>query len=263
MLEVKNISVETKRQVKLLQDISFRLSKGKALGLTGESGAGKTTLIKSVMGILDRTCQLNKGRIVVDGLDLKDLSSGKRREMCGTTLGFIPQNPMTAFDKRMKIGKQMEETFCVRLKLSREQALLLAEKKLADVNLTDKRRVLHSYPAQLSGGMLQRVTMAILLGLDPKYILADEPTSALDEENRRLLLEQLKLLKKETGILMISHDVFALQSLCQEVMVMERGQITETGTMEKLLNAPQRQWTKEFSAANRQQDRRQWIWKEL
>lgn len=262
MLEVKNLSVETKNHKKLLNDISFYISIGEAIGLTGQSGAGKTTLIKSVMGMLDRTCRMNSGSVIVDGLDMVKLSPTKRRSMCGTTLGFIPQNPMTAFDNRIKIGKQMEETFCVRLQISRAEALVLAQEKLNDVNLIDIKRIMESYPAQLSGGMLQRVTMAIILGLKPKYILADEPTSALDEENRTLLLEQLALHNDETGILMISHDVFALNKLCHEIMVIEHGMITETGLMEKLMNTPEQEWTKQFSSVNTKQDRGQWKWKE-
>jgi len=263
MLEVKNISVEAKNHAKLLVGISFCLHQGEAVGLTGQSGAGKTTLIKSVMGILDRTCRMNTGSILVDGLDIGILSLDKRRDLCGTTLGFIPQNPMTAFDRRIKIGMQMTETFCIRLNLSKKTALHLSTETLEAVNLTDTNRVMQSYPEQLSGGMLQRVTMAILLGLKPKYILADEPTSALDEVNKALVLEHLVRHVKTTGILMISHDVVALNSLCENVFVMEHGRITESGRMDKLLYSPKQEWTKKFASANAKKDRGKWEWKEF
>lgn len=263
MLEVKNIVVEGKNHAKLLDGVSFCLKPGEAVGLTGQSGAGKTTLIKTVMGILDRTCRMNAGCMRVDEVDIGVLPLAKRRELCGTTLGFIPQNPMTAFDSRMKIGRQMTETLCIRLNLSQKKAVELATETLSALNLTDTNRVMQSYPAELSGGMLQRVSMAILLGLKPKYILADEPTSALDETNRALLLELLEQQVKETGILMISHDVAALSSLCKNVLVMEHGKITEMGKMEKLLLSPKREWTKQFAAANTKQDRRRWMWKEF
>ncbi len=263
MLEVKKLSVEAKKHTKLLTDVSFSLNQGEAVGLTGQSGAGKTTLIKALMGILGRTCVIRAGEIKVDELNLNKLSPSRRRDLCGTTLGYIPQNPMTAFDRRIKIGKQMTETFRIRLQLSQKEAEGLRAEKLNAVNLTDTIRVMESYPGQLSGGMLQRVSMAILLGLRPKYILADEPTSALDEDNRALLLNLLMQQVKETGILMISHDVFALDTLCGRVLVMEQGRITERGTMDQLLSKPEREWTKEFSAANTKQDRRQWEWREF
>ncbi|MEA4893251.1 MAG: ATP-binding cassette domain-containing protein [Peptococcaceae bacterium] len=263
MLEVRHIRVSARNGRELLRDVSFSLGPGQVLGLTGQSGSGKTTLIKSVMGILDRTCRLKDGGIAVDGVEITGLPAGKRRNLCGTTLGFVPQNPMTAFDGRVKVGKQVTETFRLRLKLSGAAARGLAEEKLEAVNLTDAGRVLESYPGQVSGGMLQRVAMAILLGLGPRYILADEPTSALDETNRLLLLELLRKQAARAGILMISHDVSAMQSLCEKVLVMAGGEIIEEGTMDKLLFAPEGQWTKEFAAASQRCGREEWKWREL
>ncbi|WP_201259611.1 ATP-binding cassette domain-containing protein [Tissierella sp. P1] len=150
----------------------------------------------------------------------------------------------------------------MRLRLSKEEAYHLALEKLQMVNLDDTSRVMESYPLQLSGGMLQRVSMAILLGLKPKYILADEPTSTLDEDNRDMILDLLMNQMNDSGILMISHDVFALESLCEMILVMERGRIIEGGPMEKLLLSPKQEWTKKFSAANIKLDRRKWEWME-
>jgi ABC-type glutathione transport system ATPase component len=262
VLEIKNLSVESKKHINLLNDICFSLQYGESIGLTGQSGAGKTTLIKAVMGILGKTCRVKEGDILLDGLGLTALSSSRKRDLCGTTLGYIPQNPMTAFDRRIKIGKQIIETFRMRLRLSKEEAYHLALEKLQMVNLDDTSRVMESYPLQLSGGMLQRVSMAILLGLKPKYILADEPTSALDEDNRDMILDLLMNQMNDSGILMISHDVFALESLCEMILVMERGRIIEGGPMEKLLLSPKQEWTKKFSAANIKLDRRKWEWME-
>lgn len=128
----------------------------------------------------------------VDEQPLWKLNTRKRRELCGTTLGFIPQNPMTAFDARLKIKNQISETLRVKIGLPREQAMEQAKNLLSELGLPQPERVLDSYPAQLSGGMLQRVTAVLLLALNPKYILADEPTSALDAENRELLLHLLQ-----------------------------------------------------------------------
>ena len=192
MLEVQNLSVTARNGAQLLKQISFQIEIGEAVGLTGQSGAGKTTLLKALLGILSGGCQVSGGTIQVDGQSLWALSPRKRRELCGTTLGFIPQNPMTAFDPRLKLGRQMEETLRLRTGVSGKEVVEQAEALLAELGLSQPRRVLDSYPAQLSGGMLQRAAAALLMALHPKYILADEPTSALDAENRTLLLELLE-----------------------------------------------------------------------
>lgn len=253
MLEVKGISVVAKDKARLLSEINLRVAPGEAVGLTGKSGAGKTTLIKSLMGILDHRHRLTQGSISLDGVELAALRAKARWERCGTLLGFIPQNPMTAFDSRVKIEKQMVETFRLRLRKSKEEARALARETLLAVNLRDISRVLDSFPGQLSGGMLQRVSVAFLLGMKPRYILADEPTSALDAANREMLLELLAAQLAGAGILLISHDVDALRSLCSTVHVLEEGRITESGTMDALLTAPLRPWTMEFAAAYQKQ----------
>ena len=235
MLEVQNLSVTARNGTQLLKQISFQIEIGEAVGLTGQSGAGKTTLLKALLGILSGGCQVSGGTIQVDGQSLWALSPRKRRELCGTTLGFIPQNPMTAFDPRLKLGRQMEETLRLRTGVSGKEAVEQAEALLAELGLSQPRRVLDSYPAQLSGGMLQRAAAALLMALHPKYILADEPTSALDAENRTLLLELLEKQRETAGILFISHDVAALRALCGTVYVMEHGMLTEQGTMQELL----------------------------
>ena len=224
MLEVQNLSVTARNGTQLLKQISFQIEIGEAVGLTGQSGAGKTTLLKALLGILSGGCQVSGGTIQVDGQSLWALSPRKRRELCGTTLGFIPQNPMTAFDPRLKLGRQMEETLRLRTGVSGKTSLERAETLLADLGLSQPRRVLNSYPAQLSGGMLQRAAAALLLALHPRYILA------------------------------------ALRALCGTVYVMEHGMLTEQGTMQELLEHPKQAWTKEYAAANRPVNREGWTW---
>ncbi len=262
MLRIDNLSVKARNGMLLLDDVSLAVASGHIIGLTGASGSGKTTLLKSMMGMLDRSYALINGSIFVDDADISELSPKERRELCGKTIGFIPQNPMTAFDPRIKIGTQMRETLCIRLGISKSEADDLSAEKLKTLNLKDFNRILRSYPGQLSGGMLQRIVVALMLALRPKYILADEPTSALDEDNREILTQTLKKQKKETGILFISHDVDALSALCESVFVMEHGKITETGTMGKLLSAPQRKWTRAFAAAHKKMEERSYIWTE-
>ncbi|HIZ56263.1 MAG TPA: ABC transporter ATP-binding protein [Firmicutes bacterium] len=262
MLDVKELCVTTKNGQELLHQITLQIEVGEAIGLTGQSGAGKTTLLKALLGILGNGCQVNEGDVFIDEQPLWKLNPGKRRKLCGTTLGFIPQNPMTAFDPRIKIKKQISETLKVKMGLPREEAMERAKDLLRELGLSQPERVLDSYPSQLSGGMLQRVTAVLLLALNPKYILADEPTSALDAENRELLLHLLQQQKEKTGILFISHDVDALCTLCSKVHVMEHGKLTEEGTMQELLSHPKRDWTKQYAAANKKVDKEGWSWED-
>lgn len=262
MLNVKNICVKTKKK-NILDNFSLQLKPNQIIGLTGESGAGKTTLIRAIMGFLNKECLLTSGNIFLDGQELTLLSANKRRAFCGTIIGYIPQSPMTSFDPRLKIGDQMVETLNVHLKKTQSECEIVALEALNMVNLSEGKRVMESIPAQLSGGMLQRVAMALLISMNPQYILADEPTSALDIENRDLLL---KLLKKEcfdAGILFISHDVEAMKKLCETVIVMEKGRSVEQGTMSELLTSPKQAWTKRFAKSYSNLRREEWMWREL
>lgn len=236
---------------------------GQIIGLTGHSGSGKTTLLRSIFGMLHTSCHIDAGKILLDDVDLSHLSRKSHRELCGKKLGFIPQNPMTAFDSRLKIGFQIRETFTNRLQMSSNEAMALAREKLAAVNLKDTERVLGAYPSELSGGMLQRVAAAILLGMSPDYILADEPTAALDEENRDLLLQIMQKQMEGKGILFVSHDVAALKTLCQNVYVLGNGKMIEHGTMKMLLENPQTDWMKQFSMLSHKESRGEWKWEKL
>lgn len=263
MLKIEHLAVKESSGRYLLKDVSIEISLGQVIGLTGRSGSGKTTLLRSVFGILHRNCRIEAGKILLDDVDLSRLSRKTHRELCGKKLGFIPQNPMIAFDGRLKIGYQMRETFINRLHINAIEANTLAKDKLISVNLKDTERILEAYPSELSGGMLQRIAAAILLGMSPDYILADEPTSELDEENRDLLLNILHEKMTDKGILFVSHDVAALKALCQNVYVLEDGQIIEHGTMDKLLTNPQTDWMKKFSVLSNEESRGEWKWEKL
>lgn len=200
MLKIEQLDVKERSGRYLLKDISMEIPAGHVIGLTGKSGSGKTTLLRSILGMLHTSCHIDAGKILLDDIDLSHLSRKSHRELCGKKLGFILQNPMTAFDSRLKIGYQMQETFVNRLHLNTSEATDLAKEKLFSVNLKDTDRILDAYPSELSGGMLQRVATAILLGMSPDYVLADEPTAALDEENRDLLLLIMREQMKDKGM---------------------------------------------------------------
>lgn len=250
MLEIKNLSVKGKNGKNILQNISFSLSAGKRVCLTGASGSGKTTLIKTIMGVQNSGLTIFEGEILLNGQNLLKLSGQERRKLCGKVFGFIPQNPMTAFFPHKKLSYQMAETFMLHLQIKKTEAETLAATCLKKVNLTDTKRILSSYPGMLSGGMLQRVAMSLILGVKPEYIFADEPTSALDKKNRNLLLKQMKEYNAK-GLLFLSHDVESIQTLCSETMVMENGQLIERQATSALFDSPQQVWTKQFvHAAN-------------
>ena len=175
MMEVKDLTARTRKGKLLLDHVSFVLEPGGCTGLTGASGSGKTTLLKALLGVSDPDVAICGGQLLLDGKDLLQQAEKVRRELCGTTLGFIPQNPMAALNLHVSIGAQMTETFRKRLHIEKKTAQKLSMEALKKVHLTDSERVYRAYPGQLSGGMLQRVTMAILIGLSPRYIFADEP----------------------------------------------------------------------------------------
>lgn len=260
MLEIKNLTVLRKNGAPILQDVSLCIDRGDCACLTGASGSGKTTLLKAVMGMQDHDLKISKGEILLDGGNLLNRSPKERRMLCGKVLGFIPQNPMTAFFPHAKIGRQMTETLQMHTGLNKRQAGALALDVLRQVNLTDGRRVMNACPGELSGGMLQRIAMALILGVRPPYVLADEPTSALDEANRNLLLELLKEYQEHAAILFISHDTGAMKRLCPVTHVMEHGRIIETQATGELFIHPQQPWTKRFAAAACQREEVNWQW---
>lgn len=263
MLKINQLSVKEKSGRLLLDQVSLEIPSGAIIGLTGHSGSGKTTLLRSIFGMLHSDCQIKDGKIFMDDTDLLCLSRREHRGLCGKKIGFIPQNPMTAFDSRLKIGYQIQETFQRRLKLNQTKAMALAIEKLDLVNLKDTQRVMNAYPGELSGGMLQRVAAAMLLGMSPDYILADEPTAALDEENRNLLLDVLGKKMQDKGILLVSHDVDALQKYCNYVYVLGAGRVIEQGSMGQLLTKPQTNWMNQFASLSRIESRGRWEWEKL
>lgn len=259
-MEVKNLSVQTSKGLPLLNHVEFSLKPGVCIGLTGASGSGKTTLLKALMGVSDGDVFVHSGQILLDGEDLLKKPEKARRELCGTTLGFIPQNPMTAFNLHVPIGTQMSETFQKRLRIEKGAARKLSQDVLQKINLLDTERVYRSYPSQLSGGMLQRVTMAILIGLSPRYIFADEPTSALDEDNKAYLAHELTRMKQQSAILFVSHDDSVIRTLCDDLLVMQSGSIMERGATADLFSAPHEEWTKEFVRLSTTEEGGGWTW---
>lgn len=244
MLEIKNLTVKDKYKNELLSDVSINVLEKTITTLVGVSGAGKTTLAKVILGILNEDLLLS-GSIYLNGHEISKLTKKEYRKMCGKEIAFIPQLPMRAFDERMKIGKQMTELYMVNLRVNKMEAIKMAKKNLNYVNLEDER-VLNSYPFELSGGMLQRVIIAIVLGLSPNYIVADEPTSALDECNTSLFLKLIEENFKDKGILLITHNLDIIKKKSDYCYVMEQGKIIEEGNNKDVFENCKKSWTQKI-----------------
>lgn len=234
--------------VPLVQDIHFELKPGRVLGLVGESGSGKTITSLSLMQLLDRKTTSVEGSIRLNGRELNGLRADTMRSIRGKEIAFIMQNPMNAFTPVIKIGDQFIETIRTHTSLTKKQAFELAVASLQDVNLPDPAGLMKQYPFQLSGGMLQRVMIAITICLRPSVIIADEPTTALDVTNQLQVLRQLERIRSEygTSILLISHDLGVIAEMADEVAVMQHGRIVEKADVYQLFDHPQHEYTKKL-----------------
>lgn len=244
VLEVKQLSIEL-NQKPLLHPISFHVNKGEVLGLVGESGSGKTLTSMAIFQLLDKEFTLS-GSICLDELELTTASNKVIRQLRGRDMAYIMQNPMTAFSPMYTIGNQFVELIRKHQPCSKKEALNRAAQALAAVNLPDPNRLLSQYSFELSGGMLQRVMIAFAACLRPKLIIADEPTTALDLYNQLEVLKHLEHMRAtyDTAILLISHDLSVIAEMVDRVIVMEKGKLVETATVEQLFNAPQHAYTK-------------------
>lgn len=261
-LSLQSLTIETKRKRQILKNVSFELNVGEVIGVTGESGVGKTVMIKAILGMLERELCL-RGDVVIDGESIGTWNSRTHRAQCGSLIGFVPQLPMTAFDPRLEIGKQLMETYRYKLNLSNKESLALVQKTLTQVNLKEPKSVLASRPFELSGGMLQRVAISFLLGLSPKYILADEPTAALDVVNRERVLQLLIDFRKDSGTLFVSHDFQALNMLCDKILVLTSGGYEWYDNFSDMCAYPKGEWTQKFVQINSRKGEMAFTWKDL
>lgn len=263
MLSIENLSIVSKEGHRLLKNVSLTLEKGQVLGLTGASGAGKTTLLKAILGLSADCYQVIEGTVQLNGQGLNDLPSKERRRLCGPIFGYIPQNPMLAFNPRKNIEQQVHETLRYQLGYNVAKSRDVFLRQLDRLNLPDGNRILGCVPKEISGGMLQRIALALVLSLSPEYLLADEPTSALDDDNKNSLIEIFRDIQPSVGLLMISHDHRVLKEICHHILVMAEGSVVEQGSMAKLENKPQTEWTKTFVALHESSGERRFQWKVL
>ena len=254
MLRVNHLSIHFEdREVsqEVVKDISFSMEGGEILGIVGESGSGKTMTALTIAGLLKQNAILDQGEILLDDIDLLQLSEKEMREIQGNEISMIFQEPMTALNPTMKIGPQVEEALLLHTKLNRVERRRKVYKALEEVELEHPELLWNKYPYELSGGMRQRVMIAAAIVCRPKLLIADEPTTALDVNTQDSILQLLKKLnqKYHMGILFISHNLRVVNELCARILVMKDGKILEEGNASEIFEHPKTEYTKELIAA--------------
>ena len=229
-----------------VNDASFELRKGETLGLVGESGSGKSVTAFSIIRLLQEPGRIESGKILFQGKDLLALSEEEMRQVRGAGIGFVFQEPMSALNPVMKVGAHIAEALLVHGLASRRDARGRAIELLRAVKIVDPERRVDDYPHQLSGGMRQRVMMAIALACRPPLLIADEPTTALDVTVQAQILDLLREMKRQfdLSLLLITHDFGVIAETADRVAVMYRGQIVEQGPVRDILRHPQHPYTR-------------------
>ena len=252
MLEIKDLHVQFHTSDhEAVRGIDLTVQDGEIMGLVGESGSGKTVTAMMVSGLLRPEQADFRGRILLDGEDLLHAGGQRIRAIQGKDICVVFQEPMSAMDPTMRIGKQVEECLRVHTDLSAQERRQRALQALRDVELPDPEGVYRKYPHELSGGMLQRAMIAAAVVARPKLLLLDEPTTALDVTIQAQILELLKKLNRESGIsmLFISHNLNVVRKLCTRTAVMQRGVLVEEGDIETVFRHPRHPYTQRLIAA--------------
>ena len=234
-----------------VKDVSFTLEPGEILGIVGESGCGKSTLIKAAMGLLGSAGMVTRGDIWYKGKNLPDLPPKELRKLNGPELGMIFQSAGSSFCPIRTIGAQLYETMTEHEKTSKAEFLDRAMELLGKLGFEDGKRVLGSYPFELSGGMQQRVGIAAAMLLNPSVLLADEPTSALDVSVQKQVVEEMLLVRKTfgTAIILVAHNIGVIGAMADKVLVMKNGEAVEYGDTRQVLGSPQAEYTRQLLSA--------------
>lgn len=253
ILEVKDLNLTITHATKplhILHGVSFAIYPGEVVGLVGESGCGKSLTASAILGLLPSSHHVT-GRIIFDGQDL--LASQQISTLRGTRLSLILQDPAMALNPLMSIGNQLIEGLCYHKKISRQEAFEKGVEWLTRVGIGDARARMRQYPHEMSGGMKQRILIAMALICQPSLLIADEPTTALDVTVQAQILDLLQILQREEqmSILLITHDLGVVAQSCQRVMVMYAGQLVEMGPVEQIFTSPQHPYTQALLRSRR------------
>ena len=231
--------------LRAVDGVSLEVRSGEALGLVGESGSGKTMTLRALVGLLPRAARIAGGSVEYEGVDVLHGGESRLRALRGRSIAMVFQEPMTALNPVMRVGAQIAEMPLVRLRLGRRGSRARALELMRLVGIPDPARRFEAYPHELSGGMRQRVMLAIALSGDPKLILCDEPTTAVDVTIQDQILRLLRSLRKELGVslIFVSHDLAVIAQTCDRVAVMYAGEVVETGTVDEVFREPRHPYT--------------------
>lgn len=250
LLQIKraNISYDGK---KVVHDFSVSLKQGEILGIVGESGSGKSTVIKAAMGLLDQTGFVSEGSIFFKGKDLSKLTSEQMRRLRGPKMGMIFQNSESSLCPIRKIGDQLLETLNQHKKTSKKEMITRSLELMEKLNLTDGKRILNSYPFELSGGMNQRVGIMMAMMLQPELLFADEPTSALDVTVQAQVVKELMTMRDlyNTGIVIVTHNIGVVSYMADKIAIMYKGNLVEYGSTQEIIYNPKAEYTKKLLEA--------------
>ena len=249
LLEVKDLHTSfytPAGEVKAVNGVSFNLERGKVLGIVGESGSGKSVTAYSIMQILEKTGKMVSGSVKFDGQELVGIGEEGMKKIRGNKISIIFQDPMTSLNPTYTIGHQLMEAIMLHTPRNKQQAWDRAVEMLRLVNVNEPEKRMKQYPFEFSGGMRQRVMIAMALACEPDILIADEPTTALDVTIQAQILELMQSLQKELGmaIIMITHDLGVVAQLCDEVVVMYAGSTCEQGTADEIFYNPRHEYTK-------------------
>lgn len=249
VLEVRDLQVSVGDHLVAVQDVSFEIGRGESVGLVGESGSGKTLTCRAVLGLLPATGQVDQGRIVLgSGAEAVELTGARRttwNAVRGVRLGAVFQDPASYLNPSLTVGHQLAEQLRVKRGLSRADAHRRTVELFTEVGLHDPESVAHQYPHELSGGMLQRVLIAIAVSCEPELLIADEATTALDVVIQAEILDLLRRLRETHGLslLLVTHDLAVVAETCERIMVMYGGQVVESGPTDEVLSNPRHPYT--------------------
>lgn len=254
MLTVSGLTTEFHTRVKTtraIDDISFEVDSGEAVGLVGETGSGKSVTVRSIMGLLPGSARTVAGSVKFQGVELRGASRKKLRSIRGKDIGFVAQNPFGALNPVLSIERQFTNIIRAHRKASKDEVHELAMERLNSVQVRGAERVLRGYAHELSGGMAQRVVIALSMVHDPALVIADEPTTALDVTVQRQILDliQVQITLGQRSLLLVTHDLAVVAQYCHRVVVMKSGSVVENGLVADVFNDPQHSYTQQLLAA--------------
>src|ERR671931_2330689 len=254
LLEVADLTVEfsTRRGVvRAVEHVDVRVAKGETVGIVGESGSGKSVTSYAVMRILDRAGRIAEGSVVFSGIDVASADEDAMRDLRGREISMIFQNPRAALNPIRKVGRQIEDVLLEHVQATHIDATQRAIELLDQVRIARPRERYHAYPFELSGGMCQRVVIALALACQPQLLIADEPTTGLDVTTQKVVMDLIAELTRERGMstILITHDLGLAATYCDRVAVMEKGRVVETASARAIFTAPVHRYTRKLMRA--------------